>query len=67
MSMTAAELKTRFTGSVFDEIDLDVDAASLVDFALAYALLNFIGSLAAARFLHRFRQKNSPGPLAPHP
>ncbi|MDF1811573.1 MAG: monovalent cation/H+ antiporter complex subunit F [Verrucomicrobiales bacterium] len=24
-----------------------------VDFALAYALLNFIGSLAASRFLHR--------------
>lgn len=26
-----------------------------VDFALAYALLNFIGSLAAARYLHRSR------------
>ncbi len=24
-----------------------------VDFALAYALLNFVGSLAAARFLHK--------------
>jgi multisubunit Na+/H+ antiporter MnhF subunit len=24
-----------------------------VDFALAYALLNFTGSLAAARFLHK--------------
>lgn len=33
--MDAAALKARFTGSVFDEIDLDVDAASLVDFALA--------------------------------
>ena len=33
--MNAAEIKARFTGSVFDEIDLDVDAASLVDFALA--------------------------------
>ena len=26
-----------------------------VDFALAYALLNFIGSLAASRFLHKTR------------
>jgi len=33
--MNAAELKARFTGSVFDEIDLDVEAGSLVDFALA--------------------------------
>ena len=33
--MTAAELKARFTGSVFDEIDLDVDAESLADFAKA--------------------------------
>jgi len=33
--MNAAEIKARFTGSVFDEIDLDVDADSLVGFALA--------------------------------
>lgn len=33
--MNAAEIKARFTGSVFDEIALDVDAGSLVDFALA--------------------------------
>jgi hypothetical protein len=33
--MNAAEIKARFTGSVFDEIDLDVDAESLVDYALA--------------------------------
>lgn len=33
--MEVAEIKARFTGSVFDEIELDVDAASLVDFALA--------------------------------
>jgi hydroxyacyl-ACP dehydratase HTD2-like protein with hotdog domain len=33
--MNVADLKARFTGSVFDEIDLDVDADSLVGFALA--------------------------------
>lgn len=27
-----------------------------VDFALAYALLNFTGSIAAARFLHRTKE-----------
>lgn len=31
------------------------DVAMFVDFALAYALLNFIGSLAAARYLHKTR------------
>ena len=36
-------------GSVFG------DVANFVDFALAYALLNFIGSLAAARYFHRVR------------
>ena len=34
-------------GSVFGRIEM------FVDFALAYALLNFIGSLAAARYLHK--------------
>ncbi|MFT4639230.1 MAG: multicomponent Na+:H+ antiporter subunit F [Verrucomicrobiales bacterium] len=29
-----------------------------VDFALAYALLNFIGSLAAARYFHQVRIRN---------
>jgi len=33
--MNVAELNDRFTGSVFDEINLDVDAESLVGFALA--------------------------------
>jgi hypothetical protein len=33
--MNAAELKTRFAGFVFDEIDVDVEARSLVDFAAA--------------------------------
>ena len=34
-----------------------------VDFALAYALLNFIGSLAAARYFHqvRLRSKTADG------
>jgi len=33
--MDVAELKSRFTGFVFDEIDLDVEAESLADFAAA--------------------------------
>lgn len=36
-------------GVIFKRVDM------FVDFALAYALLNFTGSLAAARFLHRPR------------
>ena len=38
-------------GTVFDRSQNQV--AMFVDFALAYALLNFIGSLAAARYFHR--------------
>ena len=34
-------------GSIFGQIEM------FVDFALAYALLNFIGALAASRFLHK--------------
>lgn len=34
-------------GSIFGRVDM------FVDFALTYALLNFIGSLAAARYLDR--------------
>jgi len=34
-------------GVIFERVDM------FVDFALAYALLNFTGSLAAARYLHR--------------
>lgn len=34
-------------GQKFGQVDM------FVDFALAYALLNFIGSLAASRFLHK--------------
>ncbi len=34
-------------GALFDRLDM------FVDLALTYALLNFIGSLAAARFLQR--------------
>lgn len=36
-------------GSIFDRVEM------FVDFALAYALLNFLGSLAAAKYLHRTR------------
>ena len=34
-------------GVVFERVEM------FVDFALAYALLNFTGSLAAARYLHK--------------
>ncbi|MDB4657565.1 monovalent cation/H+ antiporter complex subunit F [Verrucomicrobiales bacterium] len=34
-------------GSIFKQVEM------FVDFALAYALLNFIGSIAASRFLHK--------------
>jgi hydroxyacyl-ACP dehydratase HTD2-like protein with hotdog domain len=33
--MNAAELKEKFTGYVFDEIELDIETDSLVDFATA--------------------------------
>lgn len=36
-------------GAVFGKVGM------FVDFALAYALLNFTGSLAAARYLHKTR------------
>lgn len=36
-------------GTMFKKVDM------FVDFALAYALLNFIGSLAAARYFHRVK------------
>ena len=36
-------------GALFDNVGM------FVDFALAYALLNFIGSLAASRYLNRTR------------
>lgn len=34
-------------GAIFDRVDM------FVDLALTYALLNFIGSVAAAKFLYR--------------
>lgn len=34
-------------GIIFQRVEM------FVDFALAYAMLNFVGSLAAARFLHK--------------
>lgn len=51
-------------GVVFRRVEM------FVDFALAYGLLNFIGSLAAARYLHRVRPfyGKGPGGAAPaHP
>jgi len=38
-----------FIGTIFPGERIEM----FVDFALAYGLLNFIGSLAAARFFHR--------------
>lgn len=35
------------------------DVGMFVDFALAYALLNFIGSLAAARYFHQARNRRA--------
>ena len=45
-------------GAVFERVEM------FVDFALAYALLNFTGSIAAARFLHKSnpRSKDLPEP-----
>jgi len=37
-------------GVIFERVEM------FVDFALAYALLNFTASIAAARFLHRSRE-----------
>ncbi len=39
-------------GQIFGRVDM------FIDFALAYALLNFIGSLAAARYFHRTRPRH---------
>lgn len=38
-------------GVIFGRVEM------FVDFALAYALLNFTGSLAAARFLHKTKRR----------
>ncbi len=39
-------------GGLFNKIGM------FVDFALAYALLNFIGSIAVSRYFHRVRKSN---------
>ena len=41
-------------GVIFGKVEM------FVDFALAYALLNFTGSLAAARYLHRAKERVDP-------
>ena len=38
-------------GTLFGRVEM------FVDFALAYALLNFIGSLAVARYFHRIKNR----------
>lgn len=40
-------------GVIFQRVEM------FVDFALAYALLNFTGSLAAARFLHKTKSSGA--------
>ncbi len=44
-------------GVVFKQVGM------FVDFALAYALLNFTGSIAAARYLHRAAQRCGDAPV----
>ncbi len=44
-------------GVVFGRVEM------FVDFALAYALLNFTGSIAAARYLHRASQRGGDAPV----
>jgi multicomponent Na+:H+ antiporter subunit F len=41
-------------GEIYGRVDM------FVDFALAYALLNFVGSLAAARYFNRTRPAYGP-------
>lgn len=43
-------------GVVFEQVGM------FVDFALAYALLNFTGSIAAARYLHRVVHRGEDAP-----
>ena len=38
-------------GTIYGRVEM------FVDFALAYALLNFIGSLAVARYFHRMKNR----------
>lgn len=48
-------------GVVFRQVEM------FVDFALAYALLNFTGSIAAARYLHRAKQRGEEPPASEEP
>ncbi len=43
-------------GTLYHRVDM------FVDFALAYAMLNFIGSLAAARYYHKMKQRGMADP-----
>ena len=47
-------------GLVYEHVEM------LVDLALTYALLNFIGSLAAARFVQRRRTLTPIPPISPN-
>jgi multicomponent Na+:H+ antiporter subunit F len=46
-------------GSIYGSVEM------FIDFALAYALLNFIGSLAAARYCHKLSVNDTPSHAAP--
>lgn len=52
---TKAAVMLVVIGMIFERVEM------FVDFALAYALLNFIGSLAAAKYFHRTRDKDPAG------
>ena len=46
---TKAAVLLVIIGAIFERVEM------FVDFALAYALLNFLGSVAAAKYFHRTR------------
>ena len=46
-------------GTIYQRVDM------FVDFALAYALLNFVGSLAVSRYLHKSAPEIKPGHASP--
>ena len=49
-----------FIGTIFQRGDHGHSQVHMfVDFALAYALLNFIGSLVASRYIHKVRIRKS--------
>lgn len=58
---TMATVLLVIIGIVFEKVDM------FIDFALAYALLNFTGAIAAARYLHRKGHRVSKETQTPEP